>query len=73
MPGSIITRFGHVLSSKDGLYPYLKMAALCGVQKLGSKDRYVPWVHVEDVAGAIVHCAENPNSFKGKELNIASP
>lgn len=41
-----MTRFGHVFSSQDGLYPYIKLASAFGIKNFGYKDVWIPWVHI---------------------------
>lgn len=56
-----------MFSSEDGLYPHIELAAKLGIKNFGlGEERWAPWVHIEDVAGAILHCVENKDIFKGR-------
>jgi uncharacterized protein len=46
-------RIGIVLDPQAGALPPLRLAARLGVSRLGSGRQYVPWIHVDDVVGAI--------------------
>ncbi|KDO06601.1 TIGR01777 family oxidoreductase [Amycolatopsis mediterranei] len=49
-------RTGLVLSAKGGLYGTLRpLFALCLGGRLGNGRQYMPWISLEDEAGAIVH------------------
>jgi uncharacterized protein (TIGR01777 family) len=49
-------RTGLVLSAKGGLYGTLRpLFALCLGGRLGDGRQYMPWISLEDEAGAIVH------------------
>lgn len=49
-------RTGLVLSAKGGLYGTLRpLFALCLGGRLGDGSQYMPWISLEDEAGAIVH------------------
>ena len=68
-----ILRIGHVLSSNGGLLPSLEMASKMRAKKFGKGGQYAPWVHIEDLAMALVHVTQNIQKYNGKSINIASP
>lgn len=71
-------RLGVVLSSRGGYLRALTsgLAGVArglkvGVSRMGDADAIVPWVHIDDVLGAVEHTLHTP-SLSGP-LNIAAP
>ena len=54
-PVVVALRFGHVLAAREGLLPWLALAAAAGTTRIGSGTQSVPWVHVDDAAAAVAH------------------
>lgn len=65
-------RLGHVLSNRGGLLPYLRLASLFGITRLGSGNQFIPFVHINDVAKAIEFIAEH-DKIKEGPVNITAP
>jgi uncharacterized protein len=67
-----VTRTGVVLSPSGGalekMLPFFKLGI--GGPVAGGKQ-YVPWVHLDDVVGALILCLDNPGA-RGP-LNVAAP
>jgi uncharacterized protein len=67
-----LTRTGVVLSPSGGalekMLPFFKLGI--GGPVAGGKQ-YVPWVHLDDVVGALIFCLDNPDA-RGP-LNLAAP
>ena len=65
-------RTGVVLSPTGGaldkMLPFFRLG-LGG--PVAGGGQYVPWIHLDDVAGALVHCLENPGA--SGPLNLTSP
>jgi uncharacterized protein (TIGR01777 family) len=67
-----LTRTGVVLSPSGGALERMLPPFKLGVGgPVAGGHQYVPWVHLEDVAGAIAFCLENPGA-RGP-LNITAP
>jgi uncharacterized protein len=68
----VTTRTGVVLSGSGGalekMLPFFKLGIGGPVAGGG---QYVPWVHLEDVVGAIVFCLENDDA--GGPVNVTAP
>jgi len=58
-PNAMIARIGHVLSSKDGIFPFLKAASVFRIKSYGIGGQYIPWIHVKDTAAAFFHMGNN--------------
>ncbi|KAJ3007087.1 UNVERIFIED_CONTAM: hypothetical protein HDU68_003712 [Siphonaria sp. JEL0065] len=67
-----IVRTGHVFAAGGGLLPYLKLAAMAHVSRIGSGSQYVPWIHIEDAANGIRTIMESPQTFEGT-VNLVGP
>lgn len=65
-------RTGMVLGNGGGAWPFLKklFSLRLGAQ-LGSGRQWVPWIHLNDETGIILHTLENP-AYRGP-VNLASP
>lgn len=60
-PQVVKLRIGAVIAKEDGIYPKVSGPIKAGIgSPLGSGEQWVPWVHVEDVAGAIAHFIAHP-------------
>ncbi|WP_153733547.1 TIGR01777 family oxidoreductase [Sporosarcina obsidiansis] len=69
---TVFTRFGIVLGKKGGALPLIKLPyQLFAGGKLGSGNQWFSWVHVEDVANAIIFSLEN-ESIEGP-VNVVAP
>ncbi|UCZ54093.1 TIGR01777 family oxidoreductase [Bacillus shivajii] len=68
----VYTRFGMVLDSKDGALKKMLPPFKFGLGgKLGTGQQWMSWVHIDDVARAIIHCINTP-TIKGP-VNITAP
>lgn len=68
----VCTRFGVILDYKQGALPLMVLPYQLFVGgKIGSGEQWVPWVHIQDVVGAILH-AIDCEQMEGP-LNIVSP
>lgn len=55
-------RIGIVLSKDGGALPAIAKPVKLGLgAPLGKGKQWMPWIHLEDVAAAFVHCLENEN------------
>ncbi|WP_301109680.1 TIGR01777 family oxidoreductase [Sporosarcina sp.] len=69
---TVFTRFGIVLGKKGGALPLIKLPyQLFAGGKIGSGNQWFSWVHVDDVANAIIFSLEN-NAVKGP-VNVVAP
>jgi hypothetical protein len=68
----VCTRTGVVLSPSGGaiakMLPFFKLGV--GGPVAGG-DQYVPWVHLDDVAAALLHCLDQPGA--GGAANLTAP
>jgi uncharacterized protein (TIGR01777 family) len=65
-------RFGIVLGKDQGALPLMSLPYKMGVGgKVGSGNQWVSWVHVSDVAKAVLYAIDN-DDFKGP-FNVTSP
>jgi uncharacterized protein len=65
-------RTGMVLGRDGGAWPLLKRVFGLGLGgRLGSGKQWVPWIHLEDEIGIILHALENPPC--AGPVNAASP
>lgn len=65
-------RFGIILGKDEGALPLMSLPYKMGVGgKVGSGNQWVSWVHVSDVAKALLYAIENED-FKGP-FNVTSP
>ena len=65
-------RFGIILGKDQGALPLMAMPYKMGVGgKVGSGNQWVSWVHLSDVAKAVLYAIEN-DDFKGP-FNVTSP
>jgi len=68
----VCTRFGVVLDLDDGaLKKMLPPFRLFAGGKLGTGEQWMSWIHIEDVAQALVHCIHN-NDIHGP-VNFTAP
>ncbi len=68
----VFSRFGIVLSAEDGALKKMLPPFKMGIGgRIGTGEQWMSWVHVEDVARALVYCLENEN-ISGP-VNITSP
>lgn len=69
---TVFTRFGLVLWKDEGALPLMVLPYKMYVGgKVGTGQQWVSWVHVNDVAKAVLHIMEN-NQFKGA-VNVTAP
>ncbi|MEK4026070.1 TIGR01777 family oxidoreductase [Sporosarcina sp. FSL W7-1283] len=69
---TVFTRFGIVLGKDGGALPLMKLPYLLySGGKIGSGNQWFSWVHVEDVANAIIYSLEN-NAIEGP-VNVVAP
>lgn len=69
---TVFTRFGIVLGKDGGALQLMKLPyKLFGGGKIGSGNQWFSWVHVEDVANAIIFSLEN-EAIEGP-VNIVAP
>jgi len=59
---SVSLRIGHVLSTDGGLLPHMELASLMRASRLGPGTQWVPWIHIDDAALAIVSTVEADTS-----------
>lgn len=65
-------RLGVVLARREGGYPLMSLPFrwfLGG--RIGSGRQYLPWIHVDDAAGIVLHCLEHPDASGA--FNAAAP
>ncbi|PYZ92405.1 TIGR01777 family protein [Salipaludibacillus keqinensis] len=68
----VCTRFGVVLDAEDGaLKKMLPPFKLFAGGKLGTGEQWMSWIHIEDVAQALVHCIHHKD-IQGP-VNFTSP
>lgn len=68
----IMSRFGVVLSAEEGALKKMLPAFKLGIGgKLGTGEQWMSWVHVEDVAKALIYCLENED-IQGP-VNVTAP
>ncbi|MDV6379297.1 TIGR01777 family oxidoreductase [Sporosarcina sp. GW1-11] len=69
---TVFTRFGIVLGKDGGALPLIQLPyKLFAGGKIGSGNQWFSWVHVEDVANAILFSLEN-DSIEGP-VNVVAP
>lgn len=69
---TVYTRFGIVLGKEGGALPLIKLPyQLFAGGKIGSGNQWFSWVHVEDVANAILFSIEN-DDMEGP-VNVVAP
>ena len=56
-----LLRTGVVLGSKGALARMLPPFKLCLGGKIGSGNQWMPWIHIKDILGIIIHCLEKEN------------
>lgn len=67
-----LTRFGVILGKDEGALPMIVMPYQYGVGgTIGSGRQWLSWIHVDDVAGAILFAIEN-DALQGP-INLTSP
>jgi uncharacterized protein (TIGR01777 family) len=70
----VTTRTGVVLSPSGGavakMLPFFKLGI--GGPVAGGKQ-YVPWIHLDDVAGGLVHCLDRPEASGAANLTAPEP
>ncbi|MEP6810602.1 MAG: TIGR01777 family oxidoreductase, partial [Chthoniobacterales bacterium] len=55
-----LPRFGFVIAAEGGAMDKLRPLFRCGLGgKLGSGKQWMPWVHVDDICGILIHLLEN--------------
>lgn len=68
----VLLRTGMVLGDGGGSWPLLKKIFQLGLgSRLGDGRQYVPWIHLEDEVGIILHALEQ-ESYQGP-VNLAAP
>jgi uncharacterized protein len=68
----VLLRTGMVLGKDGGAWPLLRrLFGFCLGGRLGCGKQWVPWIHIEDEAGMILHAIENPG-LSGP-VNLAAP
>ncbi|TVP88058.1 MAG: TIGR01777 family protein [Alkalicoccus sp.] len=68
----VFSRFGVVLSAEDGALKKMLPPFKMGIGgRIGTGEQWMSWVHVEDVARALVYLLEN-NHIEGP-VNVTSP
>lgn len=56
----VIARMGVVLDRDGGAFPVLwRVARLGALGRLGDGRQWMPWIHVDDEVGALVHCLDH--------------
>lgn len=59
-------RIGIVLSTEGGALPQMALPIKFGVgAPLASGKQWMPWIHIDDLAGQFVHCIESPTMESG--------
>src|SRR6185436_5153406 len=65
-------RTGIVLGRQGGAWPLLRRVFRAGLGgRLGKGTQWMPWIHIEDEIGIILHAIENENC--SGPMNMASP
>jgi uncharacterized protein (TIGR01777 family) len=68
----VLLRTGMVLGNGGGSWPLLKKIFKFGLgSRLGDGRQYVPWIHLEDEVGIILHALEH-ESYQGP-VNLTAP
>lgn len=68
----VLLRTGMVLGASGGAWPFLKRVFSFYLgSRLGSGKQWIPWIHVQDEVGIILHSIEN-RQVEGP-VNLASP
>lgn len=68
-----LLRIGYVLSAKGGLMPMVELASQLRASRLGSGTQYVPWVHINDLANAVVFLAATSEEPITGAVNVTAP
>jgi len=59
-------RIGIVLSTEGGALPQMALPIKFGAgAPLASGKQWMPWIHIDDLAGQFVHCIESPTMESG--------
>lgn len=65
-------RTGVVLSEKGGAFPLMRLAFSCFVGgRIGDGTQWLPWIHLDDEAGLLLHAIEN-DQISGP-INLSAP
>jgi uncharacterized protein (TIGR01777 family) len=68
----VVTRTGVVLAPKGGalgkMLPFFRLGIGGPV---GSGRQYLPWIHIDDVVGALLYCLDDPRA--NGPVNLAAP
>lgn len=68
----VLTRFGVILGEKDGALPMMVLPyKLFGGGKMGKGNQWLSWIHIHDVARAIIFCM-NDQRIEGP-VNFTAP
>lgn len=68
----VLARLGVVLGPGGGALPRMALPfKLFAGGPVGDGRQWMPWVHLDDAVGALIHCADTP-SVKGP-VNVVSP
>lgn len=68
----VMSRFGVVLSPEEGALKKMLPPFKMGIGgKIGTGEQWMSWIHVEDVAKALMYCIENED-IQGP-VNVTSP
>lgn len=73
-PGArvVLTRTGVVLASQGGALAKMLPPFRLGVGgPVAGGQQYVPWIHLQDVAGALIHCATDERA--AGPINVTAP
>ncbi|QKS70608.1 TIGR01777 family protein [Paenalkalicoccus suaedae] len=69
---TVLSRFGIILSGEDGALKKMLPPFKMGIGgKLGTGEQWMSWIHVEDVAKALIYCLEH-DSISGP-VNFTAP
>ena len=66
-------RIGLLLAAGQGLLPSLELAAACCTARFGTGDQWVPWIHINDAAGAIADLVQDRTDAAAGVFNIVAP
>lgn len=70
---TVYLRIGIVLDKRGGALPPLRLASYLMGRRLGDGKQWIPWIHNEDVAGAIRFLMHDQNAMGAFNLSAPNP